>query len=364
MKNALPPKQFFTLADLTALGLTHSNISRLLKNGTLVHYNSRLFRNTAFQQDSDAAPVAPLAAPPFTLGMCPVMMLDLDGTRRSVVHYVMPEQPDALQLVQIGVQTTEPGYSFGPTVRDYETSHFVLEGCGKVTINGESFPAKAGQIFHLSAGNMMSYESDREKPWRYMWIGFYGAWSSQLLSGIGLGKERVLSDIMDMEAVEELFEQLPQAMSRDVSYISMMPFFWRIVQELMKGRGYAPNRIRKTSDWKKNDSDGRVAEVLARIERDYMNELSVTRLAEEMDMSRAWLSRCFKKTTGKTIVEYITDLRISHAKDLLLQTPYSIGEIAFACGYRDVLFFSRVFRKKTGLSPRQWRNGGYRNEKE
>ena len=65
----------------------------------------------------------------------------------------------------------------------------------------------------------------------------------------------------------------------------------------------------------------------------------------------------FKEHTGKTIKEYVTDVRISHAKDYLVGTTWSIEQIAENCGYQNPMFFSRVFKQVTGVSPTQWRKG-------
>ena len=86
-----------------------------------------------------------------------------------------------------------------------------------------------------------------------------------------------------------------------------------------------------------------------------MRDIVVADLAAEMDVSRAWLSRKFKELTGKTIKEYVTDMRISHAKEYLSHADCSIAEVAVRCGYDNPLFFSRMFKRTTGVSPSEWK---------
>lgn len=69
-----------------------------------------------------------------------------------------------------------------------------------------------------------------------------------------------------------------------------------------------------------------------------------------------YFRRCFKEDFGKTPLEHLTQLRIELAKKMLLQNPiHSIEKIALLCGYKDIYYFSKVFKKHTGLSPDKYR---------
>lgn len=83
-------------------------------------------------------------------------------------------------------------------------------------------------------------------------------------------------------------------------------------------------------------------------------------LARECGVSNRHLARMFKRTTGKTITEYITEVRINKAKMELANGDQLIKEIAYDCGFQSQSSFAQAFRKATGLTPRQFRNRAHR----
>ena len=72
-----------------------------------------------------------------------------------------------------------------------------------------------------------------------------------------------------------------------------------------------------------------------------------------------YLRKLFKKEMGRSPLEYLTDLRMNRARELLLDgtRKLPIAEVAEACGFSDALYFSRVFKKRFGSSPTQFRQG-------
>ncbi len=83
--------------------------------------------------------------------------------------------------------------------------------------------------------------------------------------------------------------------------------------------------------------------------------LSLQLLAQELHKNASYLSSQFNKETGRSLPEYITAQRIEQAQRLLRRDDASIRQIALAAGYTDVNYFSRAFRRATGLPPRDWR---------
>ncbi len=91
------------------------------------------------------------------------------------------------------------------------------------------------------------------------------------------------------------------------------------------------------------------------IDSDVSAELSPQILAKEQNVSLGYLSSIFKKSTGLTICEYIRKRRVEHAVYLLKTTNLQIQTIASNCGIVDVQYFSKQFRKETGLSPTEFK---------
>ena len=90
--------------------------------------------------------------------------------------------------------------------------------------------------------------------------------------------------------------------------------------------------------------------------RDNFNkDINIEEYAENHNISISWFIRCFRQITGQTPLQYIINLRISNAQMLLETTDYSITQIAEKVGYDNALYFSRIFHRQTGISPREYR---------
>lgn len=93
------------------------------------------------------------------------------------------------------------------------------------------------------------------------------------------------------------------------------------------------------------------------INKNFQAKLSLSLLAEINCCSTQTLINRFKSQIGKTPFEYINELRVKRAKDLLINTDFSIGQISELCGYENVYYFSNVFKKAIGISPLKFRRG-------
>ncbi|CQR45944.1 HTH-type transcriptional activator Btr [Paraliobacillus sp. PM-2] len=82
--------------------------------------------------------------------------------------------------------------------------------------------------------------------------------------------------------------------------------------------------------------------------------INLEELAQLNDLSTTYFSNLFKESTGYTLIDYITNVRLNKAKQLLQKNKYSLKEISYMIGYNDPNYFSRVFKKYYGVSPKQY----------
>lgn len=98
-----------------------------------------------------------------------------------------------------------------------------------------------------------------------------------------------------------------------------------------------------------------IAPALAEMRRNFAEDLSLDVLSGVCGLSPSYFSRLFKRVMGMRFVDYLTDIRIAHAQELLARFELNIKQVAETCGYFDPRYFSRVFRRRTGMSPLSYR---------
>jgi AraC-like DNA-binding protein len=88
----------------------------------------------------------------------------------------------------------------------------------------------------------------------------------------------------------------------------------------------------------------------------YDKDVSLGDLAREVNMTEASFSRFIKKRTGLTFVESLNNIRLGHATRLLIDTTLNIAEISFKCGFNNLSYFNRIFKKKYQCTPKEFRD--------
>lgn len=109
---------------------------------------------------------------------------------------------------------------------------------------------------------------------------------------------------------------------------------------LVRNTPHADKKVRETENW---------------LAMHYREPEIVGRLVDSIDMPERTLKRRFKEATGQTLIERVQNLRIEEAKRQLESERRSIDDISTAVGYEDAAFFRRLFKRRTGITPSEYR---------
>lgn len=114
-----------------------------------------------------------------------------------------------------------------------------------------------------------------------------------------------------------------------------------------------------------NDSqqkDRMIVSITKYLQNHLQEDVSLNVLAQEFHLNAQYISQLFKSEIGVGFLTYLTNIRIEHAKKLLLSTDDAISDISDQCGYNDYRVFTKVFKKKEGITPSQFRRDFLKGE--
>ena len=92
------------------------------------------------------------------------------------------------------------------------------------------------------------------------------------------------------------------------------------------------------------------------IKKNFIRDIKLDEIASNIRYNKYYLCRVFKQAMGQTVQNYMLDLRINNAKSLLKKTDMILTEIVYGSGFSSQAYFCHIFKKKTGMTPLQFRN--------
>lgn len=238
---------------------------------------------------------------------------------------------------------------------------YVKSGFLTVSISGENYIGKPGDAFVVSPGNLHFMGSQTGNvdyftflfPLKYISFRTDDILDDKLLEPLNSGHLIINPEIED--TVKEQCEQLveiygakkEESQSKITAQIKTKIILLQFILELWK-RGFIVE----------NDTSGKNTvekEMVSYIQQNFTGKILLKEFGEQFHLSEKYISRYFKEHFHITISQYVTYLRLEHAKHLLQDTDIPVTEVAMQSGYQNVSYFIRSFKKAYGVSPLKYK---------
>ena len=233
-------------------------------------------------------------------------------------YIVKEKELVSLSVYNVGFQSCDSLYQWGPGIRDHYLIHYIISGKGRYTVNGSVHTLTPGDAFLVYPNTEVIYQADAQDPWEYTWVGFTGSDAATILRAT------------EFENALEMTGRLYTTLALFVSAATSKP--------------------------PQNSANSYVQKGIEYISANYSYPITVEDIASYIGLSRSHLFRSFQSILGVSPKEYLTDFRIKQACYLLKHSSLSITAIAGSIGFDNSLYFSKTFHKIKGLSPKEYRS--------
>ena len=242
---------------------------------------------------------------------------------------------------------------------------YVRSGFLTVSISGESYIGKTGEAFVVSPGNLhlMGAQTGTVDyytflfPLKYISFRTDDMLDEKLLEPLNSGHLMICPRVKD--TAKELCEQLieiyeakkDESVSKITTQVRTKIILLQFILEMWK-KGFVIE----------NDTSGRNTiekEMVSYIQQNFTGKISLREFGEQFHLSEKYISRYFKEHFHITLSQYVTYLRLEHAKQLLQDTDIPVTDVAMQSGYQNVSYFIRSFQKAYAVSPLKYRKNNY-----
>ena len=255
-----------------------------------------------------------------------------------------------LQVLYSGFHVCPPGHGWRGR-RNHALVHHILSGHGRVRWGKKEWPLGPGDSFLFFPNENLWYEADREQPWRYLWVGLGGVRLTHYLELSGLRRHQPALPaaqpgqiIPSFQQILEVLEDETLAAQHKTLRVQSLAF------SLLEGLSHSPEALKEPSNAPAKDVPY-VQEIMKFLEQAYSRRITTDTIARFAGLERTYCCHLFSTTTGQSLMQYLTELRMDKAAELLQGTNLSVRAIAESVGYTDAGVFSKRFKKSKGITP-------------
>jgi len=213
-----------------------------------------------------------------------------------------------------------------------------------------------GHALLLFPGVWHRYAPEPGTGWHEHWIGFDGETARQWLRHRFISAKNPVIKINAEDTVMATFSRVIQAIRAN------RPALQQILAGAtanLLGLLYSAQQAQPAAETQNTNV---IEAAIARIQNEYAGDLNMKSLARELGVSYRWFRGTFAAHTGLGPHQYLLELRLVRARNLLAETEFSVKEIAMQTGFEDEHYFSRLFQQKLNLTPSQWRSRSRRHK--
>ena len=229
---------------------------------------------------------------------------------------------------------------------------YVVDGKGEFNIQGQRFPVKANDFVIINPQVEHTELSSPDEPLEYIVLGINGLSFSNLTPVSEGGHPFSFFNLRDeqKDILRYLNAMVQEATSQSMSYELVCHNLLEILLIKILRHQHFDLEVGKQSKATKD-----ISFIKHYLETYYHESIQLEDLASMTHLSRFYISHSFKKEIGMSPMEYLIDIRIKESKILLRTTNYSISQVADIVGFTTPTYFSKQFRKSTGISPTDYR---------
>lgn len=281
------------------------------------------------------------------------------GARSIVLPQMVIEMEENDPLVSI-LYLTDIGYyphaNYHYRRRQDAIDQYVLiycvDGSGWYCIGDKEYKVRKNQFFILPAGTPHSYGCDEGNEWTIYWIHFRGSLAEIYAEGASKPQEINISTISRVSDRHNIFEEIFHTLERGFGTENLR-YCSSLLHHYLASMRYLEQYRHATND---EETVNVVDAAIHYMNENLENRIKIQNVINYVGYSPTRFLMLFKKQTGSTPLQYFNRLKIERACCLLKETDMKINQICYKIGIEDSLYFSRLFSKAMGLSPREYRN--------